>query len=607
MSNVKGKIMMEKQEKEIVWEQEEQDFLDNFKRNSGSSLKTLLGLYKGHYVSLFFSVLFFFVKHSPVWILPIVTSNIINIATNPDENVVRDIVINVIFMSIMIIQNVFSNYIHVYLYSKTIRNMECNLRSSLVRKLQQLSISYHNAMQSGRLQSKIMRDVEQIETLSRQIFISVLSIIMNIAVALGIVVSKSLTVFVFFVLTIPVAVIIMAAFKNKIKAHNRQFRKDMEETSVRVMEMVELIPVTRAHALESTETMRMQEQLENVAKSGLRLDIIQSYFSSISWVAFQIFQVLCLGFTGYLAAQGEITVGEVVMYQTYFSSIVSQVSSVITLLPTIAKGLESVDSVGDILLSHDVEDNDKKKKIENVKGNITFEDVTFSYPDSEEPVLSHFNLSIAAGETIAFVGGSGAGKTTVLNLVIGFIRTTGGRILIDGQDMSEINLKSFRQYISVVPQTSILFTGTIRDNITYGRDDISDEELQKVIDAANLREFVDSLPDGLDSKITEHGSNLSGGQRQRISIARAFVRNPSILILDEATSALDSISEKQIQTAINNLVKDRTTLIVAHRLSTIRDADKIAVIGHGGLEEFGTYDELMAMKGRFYELKELQM
>lgn len=598
---------MEKQEKEIVWEQEEQDFLDNFKRNSGSSIRTLLGLYKGHYVSLFFSVLFFFIKHSPVWILPIVTSNIINIATNPDENVVRDIALNVAFMCVMIIQNVFSNYVHVYLYSKTIRNMECNLRSSLVRKLQQLSISYHNAMQSGRLQSKIMRDVEQIETLSRQIFISVLSIIMNIAVALGIVVSKSLTVFVFFVLTVPVAVIIMVVFKNKIKLHNRQFRKDMEETSVRVMEMVELIPVTRAHALESTEMMRMQEQLENVAKSGLKLDIIQSYFSSISWVAFQVFQVLCLGFTGYLAAQGEITVGEVVMYQTYFSSIVAQVSSIITLLPTIAKGLESVDSVGDILLSHDIEDNDRKRKIKEVHGNITFDDVTFHYPDSEEPVLSHFNLSIKEGETIAFVGGSGAGKTTVLNLVIGFIKTTGGRILIDGQDMNELNLKSFRQHIAVVPQTSILFTGTIRDNITYGKDDISEEELQKVIDAANLREFIDSLPDGLDSRITEHGSNLSGGQRQRISIARAFVRDPSILILDEATSALDSISEKQIQTAINNLVKDRTTLIVAHRLSTIRDADKIAVIGHGGLEEFGTYEELMAKKGKFYELKELQM
>ena len=602
-------MMIEKftQPEEIDLDESEKALLETFNRNEGNSLKILLGIYKGHYVKLFFSILFFAIKHSPVWILPIITSNIINLATQRPDNAGIKILVNVLIMSFFVVQNIFSNYIHTWLYAKTVRSVERGLRSSLVRKLQQLSISYHNAMQSGRLQSKIMRDVEQIETLSRQIFISVLSIIMNIAVALGIVVSKSLTVFVFFVLTVPVAVIIMVVFKNKIKLHNRQFRKDMEETSVRVMEMVELIPVTRAHALESTETMRMQEQLENVAKSGLKLDIIQSYFSSISWVAFQVFQVLCLGFTGYLAAQGEITVGEVVMYQTYFSSIVAQVSSIITLLPTIAKGLESVDSVGDILLSHDIEDNDRKRKIKEVHGNITFDDVTFHYPDGEEPVLSHFNLSIKEGETIAFVGGSGAGKTTVLNLVIGFIKTTGGRILIDGQDMNELNLKSFRQHIAVVPQTSILFTGTIRDNITYGKDDISEEELQKVIDAANLREFIDSLPDGLDSKITEHGSNLSGGQRQRISIARAFVRDPSILILDEATSALDSISEKQIQTAINNLVKDRTTLIVAHRLSTIRDADKIAVIGHGGLEEFGTYEELMAKKGKFYELKELQM
>lgn len=589
------------------WEKEEQEFIDNFKKNKNSSIKTLVGLYNGHYVSLFFSLLFFFIKHSPVWILPLVTSNIINIATSPDDNFAIAIIINVLFMSIMIIQNVFSNYVHVYLYSKTIRNMECKLRGALVRKLQQLSISYHNSIQSGRLQSKIMRDVEQIETLSRQVFISVLSIVLNIVVALGIVVSKSLTVFFFFVITIPVAVIIMAVFKDKIKAHNRQFRKDMEETSARVMEMVELIPVTRAHALETTETTRMQYQLDNVAKSGLKLDIIQSYFSSISWVAFQVFQVLCLGFTGYLAAKGKISVGEVVMYQTYFSSIVSQVSSVITLLPTISKGLESVNSVGDILLCYDIEENDEKPDIKNVNGNITFENVSFKYPDSDEPVLKNFNLDIKAGETIAFVGGSGAGKTTLLNLVIGFILADSGRILIDGQDMKDINLKSFRRHLAVVPQTSILFTGTIRDNITYGSEDISDEFLERVIEAANLKEFIDTLPDGLDSHITEHGSNLSGGQRQRISIARAFVRNPKILILDEATSALDSISEKQIQTAVNNLVKDRTTLIVAHRLSTIKDADRIAVIGKGGLEELGTYDELMAKKGRFYELKELQM
>lgn len=587
--------------------QEEERLLENFNKNKNHTLKTLVELYEGHYLPLFLSVLFFFIKHSPAWILPIVTANIINIATNPPENARNKIIWNVVFMCIMVIQNIFTNYIHVYLYSKTIRNMECNLRGALVRKLQQLSISYHNSMQSGRLQSKIMRDVEQIETLSRQVFISILSIVLNIIVAFGIVITKSLTVFLFFMLTMPVAVCIMVFFKGKIKTYNKQFRKAMEETSVRVMEMVELIPVTRAHALEEQETEKMNKQLEAVASTGLRLDILQSYFSSISWVAFQVFQVLCLGFTGYLAATGKIPVGDVVMYQTYFATIVAQVSSVITLLPTISKGLESVDSVGDILLSNEVETNDNKTKVSHIDGDICFEHVSFRYQESEEPVLKDLNLSIKQGETIAFVGGSGAGKTTILNLVIGFIHPDSGKILIDGTDMGTLNLKSYRSHIAVVPQNSILFTGTIRDNITYGRDDISDKELEQIIQAANLKEFVDSLPEGLDTRITEHGSNLSGGQRQRISIARAFIRDPKILILDEATSALDSISEKQIQKAVNELVKNRTTLIVAHRLSTIRDADKIAVIGNGGLEEFGTYEELMEKKGKFYELKKMQM
>ncbi len=598
---------MKPQNIDIEWEEEEKEFLENFRRNKDNRLKTLLGLYKGHYTSLFFSIVFFFIKHSPVWILPIVTANIINIAIDPGDDYIRRIVINVVVMIIMVGQNILSNYVHVYLYSKTIRNMEMNLRSSLVRKLQQLSISYHTAMQSGRLQSKIMRDVEQIENLSRQIFISVISIIMNIAVALAVVLTKSFVVFLFFLFTIPVAVAIMAAFKGKIKSHNKQFRRDMEETSVKVMEMVEMIPVTRAHALENTETAQMEIQLGNVAKSGLRLDIIQSYFSSISWVAFQVFQVLCLGFTGYMAATGRITAGDITMYQSYFTTIVAQVSSIIALLPTITKGLESVDSLGDILLSGDVEDNDRKRKLKDVKGDIRFEHVEYKYPDADDSVLKDFNLSIKAGETIAFVGGSGAGKTTILNLVIGFIKPTQGALYVDGENMADINYKSFRQFISVVPQNSILFTGTLRQNITYGREDISDERLNQIIDAANLREFVDSLPDGVDSMVTEHGGNLSGGQRQRVSIARAFARDPKVLILDEATSALDSISEKLIQESIEKLVKNRTTLVVAHRLSTIRNADKIAVIGNGGLEEFGTYDELMEKKGRFYELKELQM
>ncbi|MCM1023244.1 MAG: ABC transporter ATP-binding protein/permease [Prevotella sp.] len=585
---------------------DEDVLLESFRRNENHSLKILIGLYKGQYFKLFLSVLMFAVKHTPVWALPIVTANIINAAVSAGENALRTIIINVSVIILLVLQNLLTNYLHTYFYAKVVRNVECGLRSSMIRKLQQLSITYHNEMQSGRLQSKIMRDVEQIENLSAQIFISVLSIILNVAVSLTVVLNSSFTVFLFFAASIPVAVVIRNAFKEKINTRNRNFRREMEETSVKVMEMVELIPVTRAHALEETETKKLGSQLKNVAEHGFKLDMIQSFFGSVSWASFQIFQVICLGFTGWLAVQGKILPGDVVMYQTYFGTIVNQVSGIVTLIPIISKGLESVNSVGDILLSADVEDTGNKKKIKKVEGKIEFKNVNFRFKDAEFPVINDLSFSVKKGETVAFVGASGAGKTTLINLVIGFLRPNSGQVLIDGKNLNDIDLQSYRRHISVVPQTPILFTGTIRENITYGSENISDEFLNEVINAANLRELVDSLPDGLDTKITEHGSNLSGGQRQRVSIARAFVRDPKILILDEATSALDTVSEKKIQDSIERLVKDRTTLIVAHRLSTIRNADKIAVIGDGGMLEYGTYDELMEKRGEFYKLRSLQ-
>jgi ATP-binding cassette subfamily B protein len=221
-------------------------------------------------------------------------------------------------------------------------------------------------------------------------------------------------------------------------------------------------------------------------------------------------------------------------------------------------------------------------------------------------VLNDFSLNVKQGETIALVGESGAGTSTVLNLVTGFNRINNGEILIDGKNINDIDLRSYRRFISIVPQKSILFSGTIKENITYGNPRISEKKLWEVIDAANLRSVIEKLPDGINTNVGEHGDKLSGGQKQRISIARAIIRNPRVIIFDEATSALDSVSEQEIQNAIETLTKDRTTFIVAHRLSTIRNADKIAVVGEGRCIEYGTYEELMAKKGEFYKLKQLQ-
>lgn len=581
-------------------------FIECYKKHKGHPMQILLGLYKGNYHKFFLAVIFFFIKHAPVWVLPIVTANIINDITSGSPETYQNIIIQAMIMIVLVALNVPMNYMYTRYKSLATRYAETGLRRALVRKLQQLSISYHKETQSGRLQSKIMRDVEAVETLSTQMFLSILNIALNIAIALIVTINKSLVVFIFFLLTTPIAAATMVFFRNVMKKRNNEFRKEMEETSARVMEMVELIPVTRAHALEEEEVQKMSGQLFAVAEKGYRLDVIQSLFGSVGWAIFQIFQVVCLGFTGFLAIKGTVMPGDITLYQSYFATIVSQVSSLMSLIPTIAKGIESVNSIGEVLLEDDIEQNEGKEIVKDIYGEFDFKDVTFRYNNIDRPVLHNLNLHVDKGETIALVGESGAGKSTILNLVIGFNQVNSGEVLIDGHNMKDIDLRSYRKYLAVVPQTSILFSGTIRDNITYGVDNVDEATLDEIVKAANLTDLINSLPDGLDTMVGEHGGKLSGGQRQRISIARALIRNPKVIVLDEATSDLDSISEKLIQEALNNLTKDRTTFIVAHRLSTIKDADKIAVIADGHCVEYGTYDELMNLKGEFYQMKKIQ-
>ena len=581
-------------------------FIECYKKHKGHPMQILLGLYKGNYHKFFLAVIFFFIKHAPVWVLPIVTANIINDITSGSPETYQNIIIQAMIMIVLVALNIPMNYMYTRYKSLATRYAETGLRRALVRKLQQLSISYHKETQSGRLQSKIMRDVEAVETLSTQMFLSILNIALNIAIALIVTINKSLVVFIFFLLTTPIAAATMVFFRNVMKKRNNEFRKEMEETSARVMEMVELIPVTRAHALEEEEVQKMSGQLFAVAEKGYRLDVIQSLFGSVGWAIFQIFQVVCLGFTGFLAIKGTVMPGDITLYQSYFATIVSQVSSLMSLIPTIAKGIESVNSIGEVLLEDDIEQNEGKEIIKDIYGEFDFKDVTFRYNNIDRPVLHNLNLHVDKGETIALVGESGAGKSTILNLVIGFNQVNSGEVLIDGHNMKDIDLRSYRKHLAVVPQTSILFSGTIRDNITYGVDNVDEATLDEIVKAANLTDLINSLPDGLDTMVGEHGGKLSGGQRQRISIARALIRNPKVIVLDEATSALDSISEKRIQEALNNLTKDRTTFIVAHRLSTIKDADKIAVIADGHCVEYGTYDELMNLKGEFYQMKKIQ-
>lgn len=587
--------------------QRTKNYTDDFKKNRGHLMKTLCAVYKGSYGKIFLSSVCFAIKHSPVWILPILTANLINLAASGTAADKTKIIYNAVAFGILLIINVPLNYLHVHFYASSIRNAEAGLRMALVTKIQQLSINYHKHTENGRIQAKLMRDVEQFQTLSEQLFVNALMFVLTIAFTIGVTLAKSKIVFVFFLIAVPVAVTITMLFRKKIRKKNKDFRGEMETAGAKMIEMVELVPVARAHALEEWEVERMSEQINNVKSKGYAMDTFQALFGSVSWLTFQLLQMSCLVFSAVLAFKKLIPVGDVVLYQSYFSTIVGSISAIIGLIPIIAKGLESLSSIGELLLETDTENNDGKKKFAQLNGVYDFKNVTFHYSDkSDRDVLKDFTLHIDKGETVALVGESGAGKSTALNLVIGFDLPTSGTLTIDGVNINDIDLHSYRSFIGVVPQNPIIFSGTIKDNITYGMKNVSRKQLDEVIKAALLDELVAELPDGVDTLLTEHGSNLSGGQRQRISIARALIRNPQVIVLDEATSALDSVSEQKIQAAIENLTRNRTTFVVAHRLSTIKNADKIAVVKDGRCVETGTFSELMDKKGEFYKFKQIQ-
>jgi ATP-binding cassette subfamily B protein len=568
--------------------------------------RLLFLLYRQHWSKLLLSIIFFIFKHSPVYVLPIITANLINMAAKPDQFSKQALWWNIIILAVVIIQNIPTQVLHISYMSKAIRFVEAGLRSTLVRKLQRLSMSAHGELAAGKLQAKVLRDVEAIEFLSKQIMLSVFPAIISVIVAIIITSSRNLMVMGFFVITIPTALVVISFFRKKIQRSNNEFRKTIETMSGQVSEMVGMMPVTRAHGLEQTEIRKMDSTLGILRNKGYRLDIVEAYFGSFAWVTFQLFQVLCLAFTVILAFNGTIPVGDVVLYQSFFTMILNSISQLLNVYPNIAKGLESIYSVTEILLSKDIEAYQGKRKIETIKGNFKFDNVHFGYANSDRHVLSKFNLEVKAGESIALVGASGAGKSTVLNLVIGFNRPVDGQVRIDDVPMDKLDMSSYRKHIAVVHQSTVLFSGSIRENITYGLPTVSDERVAEVIRMTHLEDVIAQLPDGLDTAVGEHGGRLSGGQRQRIAIARALIRDPKVILLDEATSALDNESEFHVQQAMKELIQGRTTFIVAHRLSTIRDADRIVVMRQGQCVEVGTYEELMALKGEFYQLKMLQ-
>ncbi len=580
-------------------------YISIFEKNENKPYKIIMEFYRGNLKDLLKASFFLIWQRSPMWVTPLVTTGIIAIATDRPEGGMLEILILFAIAAIFLIQNLGSAYVATKYLSKINRNIEATLRNVLVRKLQYLSIMFHKDSQSGRLQSKVIRDVENIYELLNQMPKLFFFFALDTVVIIGVCLYKSPMILLFFLFVAPLSVMVIRFFRKSVRESNSEFRQGVEVTQGTIATMLEMIPVTRAHGLQETEINKVQTILNETAARGYRLDLINAFFGASNWIVFQLCQIICLVFTGTLAYYGKISIADVVLYQTYFTQIISQVNTIVSVYPQISKGIESVNSVGSIIEDSSMERNNAIVPLEELKGKVEYCDVEFHYHDSEELVLKGINFTVEAGESIAFVGSSGGGKTTMLNLLIGFIKPSAGKILIDGIHMANLNINEYRSQIAVVPQNTLLFSGSIKDNICYGLDGISDERVLEVMYEVGLGEMIEGQPEGIHTILSEHGDKLSGGQRQRVAIARAIIRQPKMIIFDEATSALDSASEKKVQEATNKMMKKCTTFIVAHRLSTIRNVDRIVVVVDGLIAESGTYEELMAAKGAFYEMEQL--
>ncbi len=477
-------------------------------------------------------------------------------------------------------------------------NMERDMRQQLFDHYEKLSFSYYNQNNSGQMMSKLVSDLFDIAEFAHHgpenLFISVVKIIGSF-------------VFLFLInwrLALPLVLLVFCMFIFSIRQNQSMQetfmdnRRKIGDVNSSLQDTLAGIRVVQSFANEDIEREKFKKS--NQAFLISKRNNYSCMGNFMSWNLFfqGMMYLVTLVFGGYLIAGGLMNVADLAMYALYIGIFISPIQILVELIEMMQKGLAGFRRFLDVMETEpDIEDAPDAKPLTDVKGHVSYEDVSFHYSDDDTPVLSHVSFDIPAGKSIALVGPSGSGKTTICSLLPRFYDVTGGRITIDGKDVRTLTLKSLRSQIGMVQQDVYLFSGTIRENIAYGKPGASEEEIMEAARRANIHEFIRELPDGYDTFVGERGARLSGGQKQRISIARVFLKNPPILILDEATSALDNESERWIQKSLEELSEGRTTITIAHRLSTIRNADEIIVITEDGIAERGTHEQLLEQNG----------
>lgn len=516
--------------------------------------------------------------------------------------------LNLVVISILVVFLVrgFATYGQTYTMSYIGQRVIIDIREAMFKHLQRLDQAYYDRRKTGVIMSNLTNDVAALQS---AIVDNLVSFITEGVTLIGSLVSMlyldwKLTLVTLVIVPVVLGIINIFGKRLRIAGHDVQGR--IADITSLLQETISGARVVRSFAREGYEVQRFERENQRNFRAVMRATKLTSLLSPLVEFSAAIAVTVILWYGGYSVVTGAITAGSLIAFLIYAINLSNPVKRLSQVYGNIQKAMAAGDRVFAILdTKPEVVEKTDAIVLPEVDGRVRFDHVSFSY-DGEKKALDDFSLDVPAGRVVAIVGPSGAGKTTIANLLPRFYDATEGAITVDGIDVRDVTFQSLREQIGVVPQETMLFNATIKDNILYGRLDGTDEEVYAAAKAANALEFIERLPEGMDTLVGERGSSLSGGQRQRIAIARAILKNPKILILDEATSALDTESEKLVQEALERLMQGRTAFVIAHRLSTIKNADQIVVLREGKLVESGTHDELLAAGGLYQHLYSVQ-
>lgn len=540
-------------------------------------------------------------------IYPMIAKNIINDYV-PSKNIRLVAVWGIALLVIYLVKALFNYFIQYYGHVMGVR-MQAQMREELFHHLQKLPFSYFDENKSGTIMSRLINDLMDISELAHHgpedLFLSLIVLVGSFCILCTVSVPLTLIVFAF----LPIVVIIAASLRLKLSATSKQTRVELGEVNANLENSISGIRITRAYNNIFHEEEKFKQFNNRYQAARNRSYQAMAQFFSSMHCSTDILYLVVLIAGGSFFFQGKINAGEFTMYLLYINSFLQPIRKLINFFEQYQNGMTGFERIQEVLSVSEETESPNAVTLETTKGIIDFNNVTFRYQKTknrQKPVISHLNLHIDTGKTVALVGPSGSGKTTLCHLIPRFYEISDGEILIDGINIRDISRYSLRSHIGIVAQDVFLFTGTIRENIAYGNLNATTEEIEEAAKKANIHDYIMTLDRGYDTYVGERGIKLSGGQKQRISIARVFLKNPSILILDEATSALDNATEMLIQEALEALSKGRTTIVVAHRLSTIKNADEIIVITDDGIQERGSHEELLQNNGLYQELYQYQ-